>query len=87
MDYKDLYMLVQDVFSGGLPSMDMMLLPRKNPQAKHATVCQNGVVSVVGLGARKERPIIQKRRRQSTEKHQSRSMHLRISRRESKVTN
>lgn len=67
--------------------MDMMLLSRRNPRGRVATVCRNGVAVVVDLlerrtGKRKQR---RKRRRQRAGRLRLKYMHSKILRKELKV--
>lgn len=68
--------------------MDMMLQKRRNPQAKHVIVCQNGAAVAVVLKERirKENQRIAKRRRRAG-KLPHRYMHLKILKKELKVRN
>lgn len=78
----------QVVYSGGKRSMDMMLLSRRNPRGRVATVCLNGVAVVVGLVERRTREEgkqRRKRRRQRAGRLQLKYMHLKILRKELKV--
>jgi len=47
MASKDQYMWELGVSSGGMHSMDMMLLLRRNHQGRHVIVGQNGASCVV----------------------------------------
>jgi hypothetical protein len=52
MAYKDLYMLVLDVSSGGKHFMGTMPLSSRSPQGGHAIACQNGAAAVADLKRR-----------------------------------
>lgn len=82
-------MLGQDVFSEGELYMDLMLLLRRSPQGKPAIVGQNGAVVAVDLKERigkENRSKRRRRKRQSTERHLLKYMHLRLLKRKQKVT-
>lgn len=66
--------------------MDMMLLPRRNLVARHATVGQNGAASAVEVErTRKGRQRRRGARKLRTGKHPSRYMRLKILKRECQV--
>ena len=87
MGSKDQFMLELVASLGDKHSMAMMLPSRRNPQARHAIVCLNGVAAVLDP-ERKIRKGNQRttRRRQRVGRCQHKYMHSKILRKELKVS-